>query len=107
MSKRPDAVIGPLDRESESAVAVLALWALEAVSSGRPTREAADAAFVDLFLDITDGPGPDISEEMRDLLLEGMTFDDWGDEWGPDPERVRRLAFAILRRPHAVSSTGC
>jgi hypothetical protein len=85
-------------RETEATLAILALWALDAVESGRLGPEEADAAFVRLFLDITDGPGPEISEGARALLLEGMSLHDWGEDFGPDPREVRRLAFGILRR---------
>ena len=86
-------------RESEAAIAVLALWTLDAVEAGRMTREEATDVFTSLDVRIGDDPaGPDLSEQAYELLLEGGWLHDEAIGWGPDPSHFRRLAFSILRQ---------
>ena len=88
--------------ETEATLAVLALWALDAVASGRLPREEADRIFFRLDERIGTAPGAELSDEARDLLFDGMTFHDWGERFGPDPDEVRRLALQILGRTRAT-----
>lgn len=83
--------------ETETAIAVLALWTLGAVESGQLAPADADRVFtlLDVRLDEVEG-GPELSEDVAQLILEGEHFHHWGDAWGPDPADLRRLAFAIL-----------
>jgi hypothetical protein len=93
-------------RETETAVAVLALWALDALDAGRLTPEEADRAF--MMLDVRLGEtasGPDLSDRTHHLLTEGDFLHHSGGEWGPDPGYMRRVAFAILRRPSDGEAT--
>jgi hypothetical protein len=50
---------------------------------------------LDVRLDDVQG-GPELSDDVSDLLVEAEHFHHWGDEWGPDRSELRRLAFAIL-----------
>ena len=83
--------------ETETAIAVLALWALGAVEGGQLSPTDADRVFtmLDVRLDDVQG-GPELSDDVSDLLVEAEHFHHWGDEWGPDRSELRRLAFAIL-----------
>lgn len=86
-------------RETEAAIAVLALWTLDAVEAGRMTREEATDVFTTLDVSIGDErSGPDLSEQAHELLLEGGWFHDEAIGRGPDPAYFRQLAFAILRQ---------
>ena len=89
--------VAPIE-ETEATLAVLALWVLDAVTSGRLARDEADRIFFQLDDRIGAASGPELSEEARDLLFDGMTFHDWGERFGPDSDEVRRLAFEILGR---------
>jgi hypothetical protein len=83
---------------TERAIAVLALWAADAIAAGRLTPKDADATFVRLEVEIGNPPaGPDLSDDTTQLLLEAMALDDWGTEFSADLGELRRLAFAILR----------
>lgn len=86
-------------RETEAAIAVLALWALDAVETGRMDRDQANAVFTMLEICIGDQRGgPDLSEDVHQLVLEGEHFHDFGEEWGPDPRYFRKLALKVLKR---------
>lgn len=83
--------------QTETAIAVLALWALDAIETGHLSPDDADRAFTLLDVEIGESKdGPDLSEDAHQLLLEGMAFHDWGTEWSADASRVRSLALAIL-----------
>jgi hypothetical protein len=85
--------------ETEASIAVLALWALDAIGRGLLSRDEATDVFTPLDVRIGDArSGPQLSEEAHEILLEGQWFHDHDIGWGPDPQRVRQLAFAILRR---------
>ena len=84
--------------ETESALAVLALWAIDAVEDGRLPAADADSVFTLLDVEIDESAsGPDLSERATQLLLEGMTLHDQGTEFSADLSRMRSLAFGILR----------
>lgn len=84
-------------RETEAAIATLALWALDCLEAGALTPEDADRAFTLLDVRIGDArEGPDLSDRAHHLLTEGGHFHHFGGAWGPDPQYVRDLAFAIL-----------
>lgn len=87
--------------ETEAAIAVLALWAIDAVEDGRlPAREA-DSVFTLLDVEIDESAsGPDLSEHAAQLLLEGMTLHDHGTQFSADLDRMRSLAFGILKATH-------
>lgn len=85
--------------ETERAIALLALWALDTIEVGRLSPQEADRVFTLLDVEIGETKGgPDLSEDADQLLLEGMTLHDWGTEFSADPERMRSLAFSILQR---------
>lgn len=82
---------------TERAIAMLALWAADAIAAGRLAPKHADTMFVHLDVAIENPPaGPELSEDTTQLLLEAMTLHDWGTEFSADLDELRRLAFAIL-----------
>lgn len=82
---------------TEHAIAMLALWAADAIAAGRLAPTDADATFTHLFIEIGNPPaGPDLSDNADQLLLEAMELHDWGTEFSADLDELRRLAFAIL-----------
>jgi hypothetical protein len=83
---------------TDRALALLALWAADAIAAGRLAPTDADATFTRVFVDLGNPPaGPDLSDDADQLLLEGMTLHDWGTEFSADLEELRRLAFSILQ----------
>ena len=83
--------------ETDAAIAMLALWALDAVEAGRLAPAEADAVFTLLDVEIDEtADGPEISDDASQLILEGMMLHDWGTEFSSDPQHMRGLAFAIL-----------
>jgi hypothetical protein len=83
---------------TERSLALLALWAADAIAAGRLAPAEADATFTRLFVALGDlRDGPDLSNDADQLLLEGMSLHDWGTEFSADLDELRRLAFAILR----------
>src|SRR6266508_388440 len=87
-------------REAEVAIAVLSRWVLGEVESGRLAPSAADGIFTALDVELTfaDGESP-LSEEAHELIMEGEHYHHFGDEYGPDPSEIRRLATLILHHP--------
>jgi len=86
--------------QTESGIAIISLWALEAVETGRLSPQDAGQVLTLLEVKLGDSEragGPDLSDDTGQLLLEGMTLDDWGTEFSADPARMRALAFAILQ----------
>jgi len=84
--------------ETEAAIAVLALWALDAVESGTLPATEADSVFTLLDIELDEAKtGPDLSESTSQLVLEGMTLHDWGTPFSADLDHMRALAFGILR----------
>jgi hypothetical protein len=85
---------------TEHAIALLALWAADAIGAGRLAPLDADKAFVKLYVAIGNPPaGPDLSDDTDQLLMEAMTLDDWGTEFSADLGEMRRLAFSVLGAP--------
>ena len=83
---------------TDRALAMLALWAADAISAGRLAPAEADATFTRMFVALGDvRDGPDLSEDADQLLLEAMTLHDWGTEFSADLDELRRLAFTILQ----------
>jgi len=79
------------------ALALLALWAADAIAAGRLAPADADATFTRVFVALSDmRDGPEISDDAGQLLLEGMSLHDWGTEFSADLDELRRLAFGIL-----------
>jgi hypothetical protein len=84
--------------ETERAIAMLALWALDTMEDGRLSPQDADQVFTMLDIGMSEAKGgPDLSDDAAQLLFEGMTLHDWGTEFSGDPTRMRTLAFAILQ----------
>ena len=82
---------------TEHAIAMLALWATDAIAAGRLAPLAADATFTHLFVEISNPPaGPETSDDADQLLLECMSLHDWGSEFSADLGEIRRLAFVVL-----------
>ena len=96
-----DAIIGQYRTSpvvvTERAIALLALWAADAIAAGRLAPQDADSMFTRLFVETSNPPaGPDLSEAADQLLLEAMELHDWGTEFSADLSEIRRLAFTIL-----------
>jgi hypothetical protein len=82
---------------TDQAIAMLALWAADAIEAGRLAPLDADRAFVNLYVDVGNPPaGPELSDDTDELLMEAITLDDWGTEFSADLGEMRRLAFSIL-----------
>ena len=82
---------------TEWAIALLALWAADAIAAGRLAPTDADATFVRLYVELGNPPaGPDLSEDTDQLLMEAMNLEHWGTEFSADLAEIRQLAFAIL-----------
>jgi hypothetical protein len=58
----------------------------------------ADEVFtlIDTEIGETEG-GPELSDDLSQILVEGMALHDWGTEFSADVARLRSLAFSILR----------
>jgi hypothetical protein len=83
-------------RATEAAIAILALWALDAVEAGRMDRDEANRVFVLLDVRLGEQPGPELSGEVHDLITEGEHFHHYREALGVDPDEIRSLAFMIL-----------
>jgi len=84
--------------ETETAIAVLALWALDAVEAGRLSPQDADQVFTLLEVEMSEAQGgPDLSDTVDQLLLEGMALHDWGTAFAADTGRIRSLALTVLQ----------
>jgi len=63
---------------TERALAMLALWAADAIAAGRLTPKAADATFVRLYVELDNPPaGPELSDDVDQLMIEALALDDW------------------------------
>lgn len=84
--------------ETDAAVAVLALWALDAINAARLSHEDATASLTTLWARVTDRQsGPGVSDDTHELLLEGGWLHDDAIDRAPDLLEIRRLAVGILR----------
>lgn len=84
--------------ETETAIAVLALWALDAIEAGRLSPRDADQVFTLLEVETSEAPGgPELSDTVDQLMIEGMSLHDWGTAFAGDIGRMRSLALAILQ----------
>jgi hypothetical protein len=89
--------VSAASRETESAIALLTLWTLDAIEAGRLSREDATDIFTELDVSVGDEcSGPDLSERAHELMLEGGWFHDDAIGAGPDFQQLRRIAFEIL-----------
>jgi hypothetical protein len=85
--------------ETETAVALLVLWALDALDSARITAADATAIVTALWVSITDLPsGPDLSETIHELLEESTWLHDEAIGQAPDHAALRHVAHGILER---------
>lgn len=83
---------------TDRAVALLALWAADAIAAGRLAPAEADATFTRMFVALGDiAEGPELADGTGQLLLEAMSLDDWGTDFSADLAELRRLAFGILK----------
>jgi hypothetical protein len=83
--------------QAEYTIAAIALWVAGAVEEKHLEPDDADQIFTALDARLTwvGGESP-LSDEVRDLLVEGGHYHHAGDELGPNAQEVRRLAGAIL-----------
>jgi hypothetical protein len=83
--------------ETEAAVALLALWTLDALDGGRITPDDVSTLLTGVWVAVSDPPsGPDLSEHAHDLLEEGGWLHDEAIGEAPDRARLRALAHAVL-----------
>jgi hypothetical protein len=84
-------------RETDVAVALLTLWALDAIEAGRLSENDASTIFTQLWSDVTDHKdGPDLAPEADELLFDGGWLHDEAIGAAPDRGNLRRLAHTIL-----------
>jgi hypothetical protein len=84
-------------RETDIAVALLALWTLDALDAGRLSEDDASMIWTHLWVGITDRrDGPDLADPTDELLLEGGWFHDEAIGAAPDRGQLRTLARQIL-----------
>jgi hypothetical protein len=84
--------------QAEHTIAGIALWVANAVEEKHLAPEEADQIFTALDARLTwrGGESP-LSDDVRDLLVEGGHYHHAGDNLGAGSEEIRRLAGAILR----------
>jgi len=84
-------------RETETAIALLMLWSLDALDSARITSDDATAILTRLWVDVSNPPaGPDLSEAVHKLLEEGTWLHDEAIGEGPDRGQLRAAAHTVL-----------
>lgn len=84
-------------RETDTAVALLALWTLDALDAGHLSKDDASTIWTQMWVDITDSPdGGELSAEADDLLMEGGWLHDDHIGAAPDHARLRLLARTLL-----------
>ena len=80
---------------AEQALAWMALAVAGAVEAGRLSPQRANDYFVALDLTLDEQTEIDLSDDAKDLLMEGMHFHDWGTPHAPDLSLVRETAERI------------
>jgi hypothetical protein len=68
------------------------------LESHRVDPATADDAIGSFEIRIGDDPGPELSDEAHELLLEGHSLHHWGDQWAPNPKHLREFAFTVLAK---------
>ena len=66
-----------------------------AVEAGRQSPQRANDYFLALDLSLDEGTEIDLSDNAKDLLMEGMHFHDWGTPHAPDLSLIREAAERI------------
>jgi hypothetical protein len=88
-----------LVRDLEVVLAFITLWLLDRVEAGRMQGAEANRIFTLLDARLTTPGGETrLSEEAQELLFESEFLHHLGEPDGPDPQRLRQLALAILDR---------
>ena len=84
--------------EVEQTIACVALTICDNVIAGSLDRGIADEFFTLLDVYVTDNhPGTQFSEAISDLVMEGMLFHHYGEEYGPDcSKKMKLIAQEIL-----------
>jgi hypothetical protein len=85
-------------RETEKAIALLGLWALEGVAAGQIHPHEAAGVFAGLDAGLAEqATGPELSEDAAQLVVEAIHLHHGIAPWpGVDMERFRVLAFTVL-----------
>jgi hypothetical protein len=84
-------------QETDTAVALLALWTLDALDAGRIADDDASVIWTRLWAGITDRrDGPDLAEGTDELLMESGWLHDEALGMAPDRGYLRALAWQIL-----------
>ena len=84
-------------RETDVSVALLTLWALDAIEAGRLSMDDASTIFTQLWSDVTEQQdGLDLAAEADELLFDGGWLHDETIGAAPDRARLRHLAHLIL-----------
>ena len=77
----------------EQEISRLALDLLSGVEQGVMSPQLANDHFMVVDLYITKRDLRDkLSEPIQDLMFQGLLFHDWGTNYGPDVELIRKLA---------------
>ncbi|MCS6860042.1 MAG: hypothetical protein NZT92_06965 [Abditibacteriales bacterium] len=84
-------------REAERYVARMVLELSEGVASGTVIPLAADAYVSRLWIRIGEQfPHVKLDENVEQLMIEGMSFHDYGTKFGPDFGLIRAYAKQVL-----------
>jgi hypothetical protein len=79
--------------EAEQMLSKLSLDVCDQVEKGILSPKEADDYFSLIDLYITDNfPSLELTENSKEMLLEGMLFHDYGEEYGADLSKLRILA---------------
>lgn len=85
-------------RGVEVALAQMSATILDGVETGKLSPQKADDYFSFLFMFLDEKTDVDLSDDAKDLLMEGMLFHDWGTPFAPDLSLMRELVGRILKR---------
>ncbi len=83
-------------KEAEQALAQMAIMVADEVEAGRLSPQRANDYFMALDLFLDEKTGIDLSDDAKDLILEGMHFHDWGTPHAPALSLMRGAAERIL-----------
>jgi hypothetical protein len=84
-------------RETETSIALLVLWTLDALDGGRVTPDDAASILTRRWVDVGNPPaGPDLSEATHELLEEGGWLDEDAIGEASDRTVLRAAAHVVL-----------
>ncbi len=89
---------GGESRGVEIALAEMSATVLDRVEKGKLSPKKADDYFSFLFMFLDEKTDVDLSDDAKDLLMEGMLFHDWSTPFAPNPSLMRELVGRILKQ---------